>query len=242
MKPGRLLCSVLLLGIGARINADSGPQEPEKWYNVCGIGDSICNEMKEILLSPDRAHKIFTKDAPHIKDGWKNELKEQVEPASKTIHFPEKGTFIELPKEARRPYAQVVRFSQRQVVVMILVREGNYLWHQYLECLAAFRILRDPQVDELFGVADLERLYAGRYKGIGSGDSEKAVLKSLGKPDLIEDWQPWGYFRYSYFTDDVMIKFQDFQLSSCKLSNDVGKIGCLGFNVGVLAWRRTAGQ
>ena len=77
------------------------------------------------------------------------------------------------------------------------------------ELLATFRIVRNPQVDKLFNVADLERLYAGRYKGIGSGDSEKAAIETLGEPDLIESWQPGGYFRYSYFKDDIMIQFQD---------------------------------
>lgn len=209
-----LLPCVLLLGQGSLINADAGPREPEKWHDVRRIGDSICDEKKEILLSPDKARQMFTKDPPHIKDAWQNELEERVEPAPKTVHLPERSTFLELPEKMRRPYAEVVRFSQRQVVVMVLERRGNYLWHQYLECLAAFRMPRDPQVDELFGVDNLDRLYASRCKGIASGDSEKTVLKTLGEPDLVESWQPIGYFRYSYFADDVAIQFQDFRVKT----------------------------
>jgi hypothetical protein len=67
-------------------------------------------------------------------------------------------------------------------------------------------------VDELFDLPGLEGRYAARYKGVGYGDSKEAVRQALGEPDAVEFRQAMGFFRWSYFADDVVIQFQDFRV------------------------------
>jgi hypothetical protein len=133
---------------------------------------------------------------------------------SKVVSLTKLPFFTELAEEKRTPCAKIIGFSERQIGVMIVRPRGYHLWHWYSECLATFGIERDPQLDQLFGMTNLVSLYATAYKGVAYGDSTEAVIKALGEPDVIENWQPVGYIGYSYFTNDIAIQFHGFRVKT----------------------------
>src|SRR6185503_3916670 len=204
-----ICCLLLLLGTLASGGADAHTAAKEMWYDVQGLGSVIYEQKKEILLPVETALKMFTKEFPHITNSWKEALKSPIEPAPKSLPAPTNG-FVPYRNEVRTPRAVVTRFSEKQIEVMIQRPIGYYLWHGYAECLGTFRIARNSRVDELFGMTNLVLCYATPYKGIGYGSSQEAVIKALGEPDASESYQATGYFRYSYFKDDIVIQFQNF--------------------------------
>lgn len=200
---------LLLLGTPVSRGADTNTSSVEKWYDVQGLGAKIYEEKRAVLLPAEAALNMFTKEFPHIKSTWQEELKSPIEAAPKSWPAPTNG-FVPYRGEELMPRAVVTQFSEQHIEVMIQRPIGYYLWHGYAECLGTFRIARDSRVDELFGVTNLVLHYATPYKGIGYGSSREAVIKALGEPDASESYQAMGYFRYSYFKDDIVIQFQNF--------------------------------
>jgi hypothetical protein len=178
------------------------------WFDLRGIGEEIVEEKKEILLTPKIALELFQKEHPKIKPDWQEKLGQPIEPAPKASKIPE-GVLKDMVMQEGNPYAQILGFSGRFVQVMIVQPKGYYLWHRYSACLANFKIPRDAESDKIFDVAELERIYTFRYKGLGYASSEKEVLKVLGEPDATVTYQPFGYFILYYFKDNVTIRFQD---------------------------------
>ncbi len=201
-------CLWLLLGTLAGCGADANTAPKEKWYDVQGVGDAIYEQKMEVLLPAETALKMFTKEFPHFKSTWKAELKRPIKPAPTAWPVPA-HEFVHFSEEDRKPRAVVTHFSEKQIVVMLQKPIGYYLWHGYSECLGVFRIDRNSQVDELFGMTNFVQQYATPYKGVGYGSSQQAVIKALGQPDASESYQAAGYFRFWYFKDDIVIQFQN---------------------------------
>lgn len=203
------LCGgLLLLGMLTGCRDSASTSSKEKRYDVHGVGDAIYEQKQEIALSPEVALRMFTKEFPHVRSTWKDEVRHPIKMATNAWPMPAQVIPIADEKQ-RQPRAVVTQFSERQVIVMIQQPAGSYLWHHYTECLGAFRVKRTPQVDELLGLTNLVAQYAATYKGIGYGSSKQDVIKTLGEPDAAESTQAVGYFRYWYFKDDLTIQFQD---------------------------------
>jgi len=194
----------LLISVGVE---GSQPGTGTPWYDVTDIQDAIYGHKKEIELSAEKASRVFKADFPQLQERWRDELEQPIEPRPGSGGPPQ--GFVELPEGQRTERAVVVGFSSNEIAVMVLRPTGYWLWHHFSECLAAFRIRRNPQLDALFGVGDLERRYAVRYKGVGYGDTDAAVRAAFGAPDAIEEYQPFNYFRFSYLEDDLVFQFQD---------------------------------
>jgi len=118
------------------------------------------------------------------------------------------------PEPEKPGFADVREFSTKSIRVMILKPQGTHLWHHNYECLANFDIPRNAKIDEIFKVTALEKLYRQTIKGVGHGDSEETVNKTLGAPDATHSYQPFGFFKKIYFKDDVIILFQDHRVKT----------------------------
>jgi hypothetical protein len=181
-----------------------GPEA--RWVTTSSIDFELVWMKKEVALDADTAAKLFTKDFPHLREGWEKQLpgKPENAPGARDVPDGVKKTWIEAKKE-EKPYATVFQFSDKELIVLVVIYRGTYLWHSYHECLARLRLARGKEIDALFGVASLEKTYGAQLKGLRQGSSLAEVKKKLGEPDGRIGYQAAGLEKLIYFKDDVII-------------------------------------
>jgi hypothetical protein len=177
-----------------------------RWVTTESIDVELVGMKKEMALDADAAAKLFTKDFPHLRDGWEKLLpgKPENAPGARDVPDSVKKAWIEA-KEGEKPYASVLQFSDKELIVVVRRPRGRYLWHIYYECLARLRLPRGKDVDDIFEVARLEKTYGAQLKGLRQGSSLAEVKKALGEPDGRIGYQAAGLEKLVYFKDDVVI-------------------------------------
>ncbi len=182
--------------------AQAQKTEVEQWVDLKHVGEEIFEQKKEILLTPAKALELFQKEDPKFKADWLEKLGQPVELMENAREMP---NFKGMMKKDGKVFLKVMAFSKHSVQIMILQPKGGYLWHHYEACLANFKIPRNVEIDKLFELEELDRIYSLRVKGIGYGSRPSEVVKVLGKPDGVENFQKVGMFRYYYLNDDLTI-------------------------------------
>jgi hypothetical protein len=179
---------------------------PVRWVKTSSIDVEIVAMKTELALDAEAAAKLFVKDFPHVREGWEKSVPGKIEEEKNAQAVPESVQKVWIPaKKDEKPYAAILQFSDKELIVVVLEFKGTYLWHQYLECKARLRVARSKEVDALFDVASLEKTYGAEYKGLKQGDSAKDVIKTLGQPDATIGYQAMGLENLCYFKDDVII-------------------------------------
>lgn len=196
--------------------------EPVRWYEASSVGVRVVGMKKEIALDAEGAAKIFAGNFL-LRDGWEKHIPAKVETAADAATIPDGVKTHWQPAREAKPHAHVLRFTAKEVVVLIVRHEGTYLTHQFHECLARFRLPRGKAVDKLLDMATSDGLYASTHKGLEQGSTADAVEKALGKPDATESYQVVGYYRQYYFADDVCVTIRDGRVESMskKLSKEL---------------------
>ena len=204
-----LAWTVVAAVLASAADAKRTPAADTPWYDVMDVTESVYGHKKEIDLPEETALRIFRREFPHLQleERWRDEIGQPIEPVPGSKSTPP-GTLVEQPGH-QRASALLVGFSAREIAVWIVRRRGYWMVYRYSECLAAFRIPRTPRIDALFDVQALEQRHAARYEGVGYGDTLAAVRAAFGEPDAIENYQPMGFFRFSYFEADLVIQFQN---------------------------------
>jgi hypothetical protein len=176
-----------------------------RWVKISSIDVEIVGMKKEIALDAEAAAKLFVKDFPHIGEGWEKKVPGKIEDDKGAQTIPDDIKKVWIPAKDDKPYATVLEFSDKELIVVVMEHKGRYLWHLYYECKARLRVTRSKEVDALFDVASLEKTYGAEHKGLKQGDSAKDVIKTLGEPDARIGYQAAGLENLCYFKDDVII-------------------------------------
>jgi len=186
----------------------SKQQKPvaEQWFNLKFVGEEIVEEKKEIPLTSAKALELFQKEEPKLKADWLGKLGQPVESAENARPMLD---IEHMRKQDGEAFSKVVAFSKNFAQVMVLKRKGNYLWHHYEACLANFKVPRNTEIDAIFELAELDRIYTFRVKGIGYGSTPNEVFKALGKPDWVKIYQKVGMYRHYYLKDDLTVSIDD---------------------------------
>jgi hypothetical protein len=200
-----LAAAVLLLPAWPSTGEGAPLPEGPRWVTTRTIDAELVGMKKEIAIDAATASKLFVKDFPHLRDGWEKNVPGKIENASGAQEVPKSVEAVWIKAKDEKPYAAVLQFSDKEVVVLVLVPRGRYLWHHYSECQARLRVPRDKEIDALFNVASLEKTYGAQYKGLRQGDPGQEVKKKLGEPDGRIGYQAAGLEKWVYFKDDVII-------------------------------------
>jgi hypothetical protein len=183
------------------------PTDPQRvhWIQVTYFGNEIVDMKKEIAIDAATAAKLFRGEFPYLRDDWEKNIPGTLENAADARSIPDdvKKNWITARDNMTR--AKVSSFSEKELIVLVIEHKGTYLWQQFYECKALFRIPRGKEVDALFQVPALEKYYGAKYKGLKHGDPESEVTRKLGKPDATIRYQPGAYYRLCFFKDNVII-------------------------------------
>lgn len=191
---------------------------PIHWINVSPVGFQVVGMKKEIALDAATTVKLFVKDFPHLREGWQKNIPAKVEPAANAATIPEVPQGLWTPATDMTPFATVVKFSEKELIVLVLAHKGNYLYYQVSDCLAQFRLPRDKAIDALFNVAALEKTYGAKHKGLKHGDPAAEVTKKLGAPDARISYAPKHFYKLCYFKDNVIITINQNRIESIEFN------------------------
>lgn len=186
----------------------------EKWYTPVDIGQHIdTNNVTEEKLSKDQAREIFKKDSYLQEDASKQYEKSKNEWfKNNSTEYLEKfkdNKIFYLDKENHPVSAYVYMFSKSEVKIYIQFIYGHSRWHHYYIVLKDYLIERDPYIDEVFNLNDLEKQYSFSYKGIGSGTSLQKVQEILGNDYYEYAGQSPQYQNIYYEKYNIEIIIQD---------------------------------
>ena len=190
-----------ILGAEKKPAADSSV----RWVKVYSIGDEFIGMKKEIRVDDNSVKKLFAKDRPYLRENWRAAVSEKIETAPGAKRIPEGVEKGWIEAKDKNPYARVLQFSEKELIVLIVAPKGIYLWHHFHECLARLRISRNKEIDAIFKVPSLEKTYGAIYKGLKQGDSVEKVKKRLGEPDVTNTFQAVGFETLCYIKEDIII-------------------------------------
>jgi hypothetical protein len=179
--------------------------QPARWVHVSSVGEQIVGMKKEITIDAATAANLFIGEFLRVREGWEKKIARKVESAADARSVPEDVKKIWIEARDKTAFAKVVKFSEKELILVVVEHKGTYLYHQYYECKARFRLPRGKKVDALFNVRSLEKTYGTRHKGLQQGDSVAKVTKKLGKPDATISYQPVGFYKLCYFKENVII-------------------------------------
>jgi len=186
----------------------------EKWYAPVDIGQHLdLNGMAEEKLSKAEVKEIF-----RIETFLKEEALKKYEHA-KSEWFKGRGAdyfgkfknhkIFNLDKEDHPISANVYEFSQSKAKIYIKFIYGCSRWHHYYIVLGNYLVERDPYIDEVFGLKDLEKKYAYSFKGIAHGMPLKAAEEILGSDYDEYAGQSPQYRNIYYERHNIEIVIQD---------------------------------
>ena len=209
MKSVCVCLAGLFIGLWtAKPAAGAKPLPPlEHWYQLETILDRVMELKKEVVIDAGTAAKILGPDRA-LLDDWQAHL------PAKMANAPDAETVPEAVKRDWRPargdekpFFRVLKFSAKDVVVMVLQDQGSYRGRPFEKCLACVRVARSKDVNDLVGLASLAALYERTYKGLKHGDLEGDVQKLLGKSDGTLIYMYFGFYQAFYFKDDIVVTF-----------------------------------
>ncbi|MCE9533632.1 MAG: hypothetical protein K8T89_21275, partial [Planctomycetes bacterium] len=187
------------------------PKPSERWIDAGDMTyDEICNMKKEMTIDAKMAQKLFKSDYPYLRETWEKEIAEKFEDSDDAKSFNAiRATYGErwAERENEKQVARLIRFSDKEIIVLVLRERGGWISRKIYECSAHFRIPRTGKVDELFCLDQLEKSYGAEFKGLKQGSCVEDVTKALGEHDAEISFQACYYFRYCYFKHDVTITF-----------------------------------
>ena len=176
-----------------------------RWISTRTVDTELVSMKKEITIDAETAMKVFAKESPYLRENWEKAIPGKIENAKEAQSIPDGVKKIWIESKDKKPHASVLQYSDKELIVVVVMHKGTYLWHQYYECLARLRMPRNKEIDAIFNVASLEKSYGAEYKGLRQGTPEKDVIDKLGKPDGRIGFQAGGYYKLCYFKDDVIV-------------------------------------
>jgi hypothetical protein len=212
-----LLFSLFSLPLFAQDDSPEKEEEPPppRWINVQNIGFEILEDKKNITLTLEQANLLFFQRFPSYLPEWQSQLKENLETVPHPQTLPENELFQKMFRATEDPpFAQVLGYSSHEILVKLLQPVGSYRWHHYYKCLASFSIPRNPEMETIFKIADLENTYGREYQGIRQGSRPEEVLKTLGEPTETHLTQAVGFYFWDYEPLNIRIVFQNDSVSS----------------------------
>jgi len=189
-----------------------GVSNKEKWYVQVDIGKYVnSNGATNEVLRNSRAKSIFQKGTllstnfliayEATRDQWLKENDDQYVKRFKNYNgfFKDKNHAIK---------TTLKRFSATKARIQISFIYGHYRWHHYFILLENYTVPRSPYIDDVFGLAALEKKYSYSVKGIGHGLSATDMERVLGE----DYWEYAGQspsFRKVYYEElDVEVVIQ----------------------------------
>lgn len=181
----------MLLTIGPLLMSQSGIAE-EKWYTPVDIGQHVDSRgMNLEKLSKTDVKKMFQKETilqpealkryEKIKDKWFED-----NGAAYLKRFKNDTTFS-IYRSDHSISASIYEFSKLKAKIYITFIYGHSRWHEYSIVLGNFLAERDPYLDEVFNLKEMEKKYSYSFKGVTHGISAEEVEKILGN----------NYFEYA---------------------------------------------
>jgi hypothetical protein len=144
--------SMALVLLGWPFITSSAEPPAGRWVRAYSIDFQVVAMKKEIAITAKTASKLFTKAFPHLQENWKKEIPAKVENTKNGGTIPKGVDRIWIKPTETKPYAMTYQFSKKEIVVLVLQHKGTYLWHQYYECLARFRLPRNKNTDAIFKI------------------------------------------------------------------------------------------
>lgn len=208
----RIKKSILLI-LGLLFMSQPGIAE-EKWYTPVDIGRHVdtCGVTEE-KLSKTQVQEIFKKET-FFKQGafkrYERAKRQWLEDHGQAYRtkFKTDITF-QLDQSGHPLSADVYAFSRSKARIYVHFIYGYSRWHQHDIVLADYLAERDPYLDEVFHLHEMEKKYAYSFKGIAHGSPMEAVEKILGPHDDEYAGQSLQYRNLYYERYNLEIVLQD---------------------------------
>ena len=189
----------------------------EKWYTPVDIGEHVdLNNIGEEKLAKTQVKEIFQKEAVFKEDALRKyeTLRDkwlENNGAEYQNKFKNNKVFF-LDKRNHSISADIYKFSKSKAKIYIKFIYGHSLWHHYYIVLANFLVERDPYIDEIFNLNELEKQYSYSFKGITHGTTTNEVEEILGRDYYEYAGQSPQYRNIYYEKHDLEIIIQDWRV------------------------------
>lgn len=203
---------LILIYIGLSIISQPGVSM-EKWYSPVGIGEHIdYSFIIEEELSKDRVIEIFQKGTFLRKGAYKKyeKIKERwLEENGADYLKKYNNKNFSIDKEGHHISATVYKFSKLKAKIDIKFIYGYSRWHHYYIVLGSFIAERDPYLDEVFNLIEIEKKYSYSFKGVSHGLPAEDVVEILGNNYYEYAGQSPQYRKIYYEQYNIEIIIQD---------------------------------
>ena len=159
--------------------------------------------MKEIF----HGETVFQKEAlnkyERLRDKWleNNGVDYQNQFKNDKVFF--------LDRENHPISANIHKFSKTKAKIYIQFIFGHSRWHHYYIILEDFIVERDPYIDEVFNLKELEKKYSYSFNGVAYGTTVQELEEILGR-DYYEYMGQSPQYRNIYYEKyDLEIIIQD---------------------------------
>ena len=210
----------IILTIGLLLMSQQSIAE-KKWYTPVDIGQHIdSNGETEEKLSKAQVKEIFQKETifrkeslkkyEKLRDKWiKNNGEEYIN------KFKNNKVFY-LDRKNHPISANIYEFSKSKAKIYIKFIYGHSRWHHYYIILGSFLVERDPYIDEVFNLKELENKYSYSFKGVTHGTSAKEIEEILGSDYYEYAGQSPQYQNIYYEKYNIEIIIQDWAVKYVK--------------------------
>ena len=204
---------LILFTIGLLLMSQQSIAE-EKWYTPVDIGQHIdSNEVIEEKLSKAQVKEIFQKETifkiealekyEKLRDQWLETNREEYSNKFKN------NKVFHLDKRDHPISANIYEFSKSKAKIYIKFIYGHSRWHHYYIILENFLVERNPYIDEVFNLNELEKIYSYSFKGVTHGTSANEVEEILGNDYYEYPGQSPQYRNVYYEKYNIEIIIQD---------------------------------
>ncbi len=186
----------------------------KKWYTPVDIGQHIdFNGVIEEEISRAQVKEIFKKETifqnstlkkyKKLRDKWVENHREEY------INKFKNNKVFHLDRNNHPISANIYEFSKSKVKIYIKFIYGHSRWHHYYIILGNFLVERDPYIDEVFNLKELENRYSYSFKGVTHGTSAKKIEEILGSDYYEYAGQSPQYQNIYYEKYNIEIIIQD---------------------------------
>lgn len=152
----------------------------DRWYAVDQVGVFVVNtDVATETLAPALARRYF---AGEFLRNWVvpgDAERRRVRALAELIHQEPRLMTGGNP----RPHAEVESFSHSRAILRVTLVLGSFRGHHYFYQLARYNVAREPAIDTVYELAELERRLSYTYRGLGHGSRSAEMFSRLSAPD-----------------------------------------------------------
>ena len=189
----------------------------EKWYTPVDIGQHMDSSgVTQKKLSKAQVKEIFQKEIifqeealkryEKIKDKWLEDN------GAEYLNKFKNNKIFYLDRRDHPISASIYEFSKSKAKIYIKFIYGHSRWHHYYIVLGNFLAERDPYLDEVFNLNEIEKKYSYSFKGVTHGIPAEEVEEILGNNYYEYAGQSPQYRNIYYEQYNIEVIIQDWRV------------------------------